>query len=110
MIKTTDTTVPTYSWAERERRWKPHESCRMATSSAPRCSARSGMRATPHQVTIAVGDVHEDFDRAAEVARDCYDAGLQTLHDGGRFGDVAEAMLKPVEDAGAGCAAHRSTG
>ena len=59
-----------------------------------------GMRATQHQVTIAVGDVHDDFHRAAQVARDCYDAGLATLHAGRTFGEVAEAMLAPVEDAG----------
>jgi Xaa-Pro aminopeptidase len=59
-----------------------------------------GVRATQHQVCIAVGDVHEDFERAAQVARDCYDAGLATLQAGRAFGDVAEAMLKPVEDVG----------
>ena len=59
-----------------------------------------GMRATQHQVTIAVGDVHEDYDRAAKVARNCYDAGLETLRAGRTFGDVAEAMLEPVETAG----------
>ena len=59
-----------------------------------------GMRQTQHQVAIAVGEVHEEFERCARVARACYDAGLQTLRAKTPFGDVAEAMLKPLEEAG----------
>ncbi|MER6952379.1 M24 family metallopeptidase [Streptomyces sp. NPDC002623] len=59
-----------------------------------------GMRATQHQVAIAVGEVHEDIERAARVARDCYQAGLETMRAKRRFGDVAEAMLAPLEEAG----------
>ena len=59
-----------------------------------------GMRASQHQATIAIGDVHEDFERAALVARAAYDAGLKALHAKRKFGDVAEEMLKPVEVAG----------
>ena len=61
---------------------------------------RSGMLQTQHQVMIAIGEVHEDYARAASVARACYDAGLKTLQAKTPFGDVAEAMLKPLEDAG----------
>lgn len=59
-----------------------------------------GMRATQHQVAIAVGEVHEDIERAAHVAQACYRAGLDTLRAKRRFGDVAEAMLAPLEEAG----------
>ena len=61
---------------------------------------RVGMLQTQHQVMIAIGEVHEDYERAADVARACYDAGLRMLRPGTPFGDVAEAMLKPLEDAG----------
>lgn len=59
-----------------------------------------GMCLTQHQVAIAVGDVHEDFQRAELVVRDCYNAGLELLRVGARFGDIAEAMLAPLEAAG----------
>ena len=59
-----------------------------------------GMRQTQHQVAIAIGEVHKEFERCARIARTCYDAGLETLRAGAKFGDVAEAMLKPLEEAG----------
>jgi Xaa-Pro aminopeptidase len=59
-----------------------------------------GMRATQHQVTIAVGEVHEDFERAAAVARESYDAGLRALRPGRAFGEVVDEMRKPLEAAG----------
>ncbi|GGM93799.1 putative peptidase [Lentzea pudingi] len=59
-----------------------------------------GMRASQHQVTIAVGEVHEDIERAALIAGDAYRAGLAALRPGAAFGDIAEAMLAPVEAAG----------
>lgn len=59
-----------------------------------------GMRQTQHQLTIAVGKVHEDVERAAALARESYEAGLQMLQPNAKFGDVAEAMLKPIETAG----------
>jgi len=59
-----------------------------------------GMRATQHQVTIAVGEVHDDFERAAVVARDSYDAGLRALRPGRKFGEVVGEMRKPLEAAG----------
>ena len=59
-----------------------------------------GMRATQHQASIAIGEVHRDFERAATVARECYDAGLALLRTGQRFGAVADAMIEPVKAAG----------
>lgn len=61
---------------------------------------KSGMLQTQHQVMIAIGEVHEDYERAASIARACYDAGLRMLQAKTPFGIVAEAMLKPLEDAG----------
>lgn len=59
-----------------------------------------GMRQTQHQVAIAVGEVHEELERAATVARASYDAGLQALRPGATFGEVSEAMLLPLEASG----------
>ncbi len=59
-----------------------------------------GMRATQLQVSIAIGEVHQDVDRASKVARECYEAGLNALRPGVKFGDVAQAMRKPLHDAG----------
>jgi Xaa-Pro aminopeptidase len=59
-----------------------------------------GMRATQHQVTIAIGEVHEDFERAAAVARDAYLAGLRALRPGRKFSEVVDEMRKPLEAAG----------
>lgn len=59
-----------------------------------------GGRSTQLQVTIAIGEVHEDVNRAAKIARACYEAGLKALRPKVRFGDVAEAMRKPLEEAG----------
>lgn len=59
-----------------------------------------GMVATQHQVTIAVGEVHEDIERAALIANEAYRAGLDAFRPGAAFGDIAEAMLAPVETAG----------
>lgn len=61
-----------------------------------------GMKETQHQVAITVGEVHEDFHRAAEVARRSYDAGLSALAPGRTFGEVVQAMRAPVEEAGGG--------
>ena len=60
----------------------------------------SGPRQVQLQCTIAIGEVHTDVERAAAVARACYEAGLKTLRPGVRFGDVANAMLAPVQEAG----------
>ena len=58
------------------------------------------MRASQHQVTIAVGDAHPDLERAAAIASRCYRAGLDALRVGANFADVAELLLAPVTAAG----------
>lgn len=63
--------------------------------------ANYGMRSSQQQLTIAIGKVHEDVERAALVARASYEAGLEALRPGVRFGHVAEAMLVPLREAGA---------
>ncbi|MGH9443870.1 MAG: M24 family metallopeptidase [Thermoanaerobaculia bacterium] len=60
-----------------------------------------GMKETRHPISIAVGDVNPDFLKAEQVARDSYESGLDALRPGRRFGDVAKAMLQPIEKAGA---------
>ena len=60
----------------------------------------SGPRQIQLQCTIAIGEVHEDVERAGAIARASYEAGLKTLRPGVRFGKVAEAMLAPVHHAG----------
>ncbi|MGW5188086.1 M24 family metallopeptidase [Kribbella sp. NPDC004138] len=57
-------------------------------------------RETQSQVAIAVGDVHPDIETAAKIARAGYDVGLETLRPGNTFGNVADAMLAVLEDAG----------
>lgn len=64
-----------------------------------------GMLETQHEPTIAVGEVHPDYDRAADVARASYEAGLDTLRPGRTFGQVVEAMQVPLKQAG-GCNLH----
>lgn len=59
-----------------------------------------GMLETQHEPTIAVGKVHPDYERAAEVARASYDAGLEALRPGKTFGEVVEAMQVPLTKAG----------
>jgi Xaa-Pro aminopeptidase len=53
------------------------------------------------QMCIAVGDVAAPFLRAAEVARESYEAGRKALRAGVTFGEVAEAMQEPLRNAGA---------
>lgn len=59
-----------------------------------------GMLETQHQPTIAVGEVHPDFAKAAAVARASYENGLAALRPGRRFAEVVEAMEQPVREAG----------
>ena len=56
-----------------------------------------GGRHTQHQVTITIGEVHEEYQRAGDVVRASYDAGLQALRPGRTFGEVVEAMHEPIE-------------
>lgn len=57
-------------------------------------------RHTQHQVTITLGPPHEDLRRAADVAREAYDAGLAALRPGRTFGDVVEDLRGPYRAAG----------
>ena len=59
-----------------------------------------GMLETQHQPTIAVGKVHEDFHKAAAIARESYERGLDLLRPGRTFAEVVEAMDEPVRKAG----------
>ncbi|MEO3876595.1 M24 family metallopeptidase [Nonomuraea sp. B12E4] len=58
-----------------------------------------GGRHTQHQVTITIGEPHNDLLRAAHVARAAYDAGLRALRPGRTFGEVVDAMRKPLDAA-----------
>ena len=53
------------------------------------------------QITIAVGKVHPEVEKAAIIARQCYEAGLNSLRAGNTFGEVAKAIRKPLEENGA---------
>jgi Xaa-Pro aminopeptidase len=59
-----------------------------------------GMRETRHQAAIAIGDQHPDIETAAVIASASYQAGLRTARVGNTFGDLAEAMLTPLKQAG----------
>lgn len=59
-----------------------------------------GMMETQHQAAVAIGAVHPDILRAAEVARASYEAGIQALKPGNTFGHVVDAMEAPLLDAG----------
>lgn len=63
-------------------------------------SCSYGMRDTQTQISIAVGDVHPEFELAAEVARDAYTAGLAALCPGRTFADACAAVREPVISAG----------
>lgn len=58
-----------------------------------------GGRHTQHQVTITIVEPHQDLQRAAVVARAAYDAGLHALRPGRTFGDVVDAIRKPLDTA-----------
>jgi Xaa-Pro aminopeptidase len=62
--------------------------------------AYAGMKETQHQVAIAVGDVHPDAERAEQIARASYDAGIAALRPDNTFGDVVDAMRAPLDEAG----------
>jgi len=58
-----------------------------------------GGRHTQHQVTITIGEPHPDLLHAATVARSTYNAGLQALRPGRRFGDVVDAVREVLDAA-----------
>jgi hypothetical protein len=47
--------------------------------------------------TLLVFGEHEDLGRVGDVARESYDAGLEALSPGRTFGDVVDAMHKPLD-------------
>ena len=55
-----------------------------------------GLMETQHQAAVAVGDVHPDILRAADVARASYEAGVAALRAGNTFGDLVDAMEAPL--------------
>ncbi|MFD6189703.1 M24 family metallopeptidase [Streptomyces sp. NPDC060275] len=57
-------------------------------------------RHTQHQVTLTIGEPHEELRRAADVARAAYDAGLNALRPGRTFGEAVDDIRKPYADAG----------
>ena len=57
-----------------------------------------GMLETQHQPAIAVGKVHPDFEKAATTARKSYEEGVKVLRSGTTFGEVVEAMRKPMRE------------
>ena len=59
-----------------------------------------GMLETQHQPSIAVGNIHPDFEKAAVAARQSYENGVKVLREGIRFGDVVKAMNEPMREAG----------
>jgi Xaa-Pro aminopeptidase len=52
------------------------------------------------QMSIAIGKPDPIVDKCAEVARECYEAGLSVLRGGTRFTDLLRAMERPLQDAG----------
>jgi Xaa-Pro aminopeptidase len=59
-----------------------------------------GMKETRQQVAIAIGGPHPDIETAAAIAGASYRAGLRAARVGNTFGDLAEAMLEPLKQAG----------
>lgn len=58
-----------------------------------------GMYETQHQAAVAVGNVHPEIERAALVARECYEIGVRALKAGTTFGQVVDMMEQPLLDA-----------
>ncbi|CUJ97509.1 M24 family metallopeptidase [Achromobacter xylosoxidans] len=59
-----------------------------------------GLMETQHQAAVAIGEVHPDIHRAADVARACYESGLAALRVGNTFGDLVDAMEAPLLESG----------
>jgi Xaa-Pro aminopeptidase len=53
------------------------------------------------QMSIAISPVDPVNRKCAEISRQSYEAGLQSLRPGKKFGEVVEAMEKPLKKAGA---------
>jgi len=59
-----------------------------------------GLMETQQQLAIAVGNVDPIVEKCAAVAREGYEAGLAACRPGATFGQVSDAMVKPVNDVG----------
>ena len=57
-----------------------------------------GMVEAQQQLAIAVGKVDPVVEKCAAVVRAAYEAGLEALRPGATFGDLADAMVKPIRD------------
>jgi Xaa-Pro dipeptidase len=90
------------SWGPPTWNYRPHAPRRIEDGDivVAEVFASLGMLETQHQPTVAVGKVHPDYERAAEVARASYEAGLEALWPGNTFGDVVNAMQTPLKKAG----------
>ena len=59
-----------------------------------------GMAEAQQQLAIAVGKVDPVVEKCAAVVRTAYEAELEALKPGATFGELADAMVKPVRDVG----------
>jgi len=59
-----------------------------------------GLKETRCQAAIVIGKPHPDVETAAVIARASYQAGLHAARVGNTLGDLAEAMLMPLKQAG----------
>ncbi|KNZ86871.1 Xaa-Pro aminopeptidase [Providencia stuartii] len=55
-----------------------------------------GMYETQHQAAVAVGKVHPNIEKAAEISRECYEIGVEHLKEGVTFGEVVDKMEQPL--------------
>lgn len=55
-----------------------------------------GMYETQHQAAVAVGKIHPNLEKAAAVARECYEIGVENLKEGVTFGEVVDKMEQPL--------------
>ena len=59
-----------------------------------------GLMETQQQVCVSLGKMHPVHQKAAEVAREAYDVGLEKMRVGTTFGEVDDAMTDVVKRAG----------
>ena len=52
---------------------------------------------TQQQLTVAVGDLHPDTEKAAQAAISSYKAGLSLIRPGVKFGEIVEAINRPQQ-------------
>ncbi|AMG65911.1 M24 family metallopeptidase [Providencia stuartii] len=55
-----------------------------------------GMYETQHQAAVAVGKVHPNIEKSAEISRECYEIGVEYLKEGVTFGEVVDKMEQPL--------------